>query len=516
MNGFVDLHGASITGVIETFDRVIFKGHLNGFFPDGAFGRYLWRRGVPLKDAGRFFETQRIRDHVASLAAAAGRPVEYLAGASTHRSGSSKEARAREIAERDGVTEGLVCVLSVVEPCRSFAVAPNRQTRRLEVVRRPRKCLHYYLYRIDPEVGWMHVRLQTWAPYEIQVYVNGREWLARQLDAAGIGYRRSDNKITAVDDLAAVAALGERFAHTDWPPFLERQAALVNPLLPAITHAGFPGYWWVIDQCEYASDVLFTDRAALETIRGDLVTAAVTALGATGVMPFLGRKPHPAFAGEVTIDSMKRAQGCRVRFRLKANAVKFYDHANVFRVDINNPREFKVLRLPEDGTDQEPRWCPMTKGVATFWRYAEVAANGRLLNTLARVPLTGEATVELDALCRPGTATGTRVAAFNPIHPDTANLFAAVLSGDFTITGLRNRDLQGKLYPAAAKDAAETKRRTHRTSRLIAKLRGHGLITRVKNSRLYRLTARGLKAMWPAVRFRRVDFPSAFREAQAA
>ena len=139
----------------------------------------------------------------------------------------------------------------------------------------------------------------------------------------------------------------------------------------------------------------------------------------------------------------------------------------------------------------------MTKGVANFWRYAEVAhaANGRLLNTLARVPLTGEATPELDALCRPGTATGTRVAAFNPIHPDTANLFAAVLSGDFTITGFRNRDLQGKLYPAAAKDAAETKRRTHRTSRLIAKLRGHGLITKVKNSRLYRLTARGLKAM---------------------
>src|SRR5918994_5490790 len=172
MNGFVDLHGESITGVIETFDRMIFKGHLNGFFPDGAFGRYLSRRGILLKDAGPFFEaeTQRIRDHVVSLAAAAGRPVEYLAGASTHRSGTSKEARA--IAERDGVTEGLVCVLSVVEPCRSFGVTPNRQTRRLEV--RRRKCLHSYLYRIDPEFGWMHVRLQ--APYEMQVSVNGREW----------------------------------------------------------------------------------------------------------------------------------------------------------------------------------------------------------------------------------------------------------------------------------------------------------------------------------------------------
>src|SRR4029453_12440919 len=153
MNGFVDLHGESITGEINTFDRVIFKGHLNGFFPDGAFGRYLSRRGVLLKDAGGFFEAeaQGVRGHVVCLAAATGRPVEYLMGSSTHRSGKSKEARAREIAERDGVTEGLVCVLSVVEPCRSFVVTPNQQTRRLEVVRRRRKCLHYYLYRIDPE-----------------------------------------------------------------------------------------------------------------------------------------------------------------------------------------------------------------------------------------------------------------------------------------------------------------------------------------------------------------------------
>src|SRR3954452_13171581 len=135
MDGFVALHGGAIIGVVNTFDRVIFKGHLNGFFPDGAFGRYLSRRSVLLKDAGRFFEaeTRRIRDHVVSLAAAAGRPVEYLTGSSTHRSGTSKEARAREIAERDGVTEGLVCVLSVVEPCRSLAGAPHPHTPHLAV-----------------------------------------------------------------------------------------------------------------------------------------------------------------------------------------------------------------------------------------------------------------------------------------------------------------------------------------------------------------------------------------------
>ena len=139
--------------------------------------------------------------------------------------------------------------------------------------------------------------------YEMQIYVNGREWLARQMDQAGIGYRRSDNKITAVDDFGAITALGERFAHTAWPwsgrqPWSIRCCPTSNA--PASPATG-------IDQCEYASDVLFTDRAALETIQGDLV--AVTALGATDVLHFLGRKPHPAFAGEVTIDSKKRLPG---------------------------------------------------------------------------------------------------------------------------------------------------------------------------------------------------------------
>jgi hypothetical protein len=518
MNHFLKRHHASIANVITSFDRVIFKGHLNGFFPRGAFGRYLWRRGVLLKDAGKFFEaeTKLLRTHIEAVAAKAGRPVEYLAGASTHRMGCSKEALARQIAERDGVTSGLVCVFSVLEPCTSFAVVSNRKTHRLEVVRRRRKCLHFSLYLIDPEFGWMHVRIQSWAPYSIQVYINGREWLARQMDQAGIGYQRSDNKIIA----EAVKTLCDKLAHTAWPAFLDACAAMVNPLLPSIKTAGFSGYWWVIDQCEYATDILFRDRSSLEVIKDDLVTASLTVLGATDVMHFLGRKPHHSFTGEVTIDSKKRPQGCRVRFRLKANGIKFYDHANVLRIEttINNPREFKVLRSADE-TGGSPRWCPMTKGVANFWRYAEVAhaANGRLLEALSRVPLTGEAVAELDNLCQPAaSAAGARVAAFNPVALATVALFAAVLSGDFSINGFRNRDLQGKLYPAAATDAAEATRRTHRTSRLIAKLRGHGLISKVKNARLYRITARGYKAMGAAVRFRKADFPNHFRDLQLA
>src|SRR5215203_3079624 len=143
MATFGDLHRDAIAGTIGTFDRLIFKDHLNALFPRGAFKRYLDRRDILLKDAGAFFEaeTARLKAYAKAFANDSGRPFVYLNAAHTHATGTSRESLARRIAEDDGVTEGLVCAFSTLEPCRSFTVAGNRETKRLEVVRRPRQCL---------------------------------------------------------------------------------------------------------------------------------------------------------------------------------------------------------------------------------------------------------------------------------------------------------------------------------------------------------------------------------------
>src|SRR3954465_15574316 len=161
-------------------------------------------------------------------------------------------------------------------------------------------------------------------------------------------------------------------------------------------------------------------------------------------------------------------------------------------------------------------WRPMGKSVEPFWRYAQVAegANRRLIDALANAPLTGEATQELDQLCR--SRDRTRVARFNPVDAHTVLLFIAVLSGEFAITGLGKRDLQAKLFDTAPPDDRGATRPTQPTPRLIAKLRGHRLITKIGKSRLYRVTARGIKAMWPAIRFRKNDFPIDFRRLASA
>ena len=260
---FEEIHREQVIGSLTMFDRLIFKGHLNRLYAPGAVRVLLWSQGVPITQFASYVKeaTDALVAHAEAIAAEAGRPSIYLARPTTRDHGRSKEDIAREIAARDGITEGLVCVLRGVEPCTSFTLRKCGDY--IEVVPAPRKCLRFYFYLIDPEFGFMHVRLQAWLPFEIQVYVNGREWLARQLDQAGVGYCRYDNALLRIDNLDKACELCDRFAHRAWPRLLNAFARWANPHLATIEAADMGGYYWVLDQAEVATDVMFRDRPTL-------------------------------------------------------------------------------------------------------------------------------------------------------------------------------------------------------------------------------------------------------------
>jgi hypothetical protein len=519
MESFLKIHADAIVGALSTFDRLVFKGHLNGLYPRGTFSMFLSRQGVLLKDFKPYVTrvSEQLKSHAKALADEAARPFIYLESATTSKQGESKEDRARAIAKQDGIEEGLVCVFSVLEPCRSFTVQGNHQAHRLEVRHKSTKCLHFYFYYLDAEFGLMHVRLQSWFPFGIQVWVNGREWLARQLDREGIGYHRYENTFLQIDDLASAQRLAERLARRKWPRVLDNLAARVNPMLDVVRRAGFGGYYWISDQAEYATDVMFRDRASLDAILPDLLSHSISELGAEDVLRFLGRKLNGNFKGEVSTHLKRRPAGRRVKHWMKRNSLKLYDKWSVLRIEttINNPREFKVLRVRMTRGRRSRRWLPMGKGVANLWRYAQVSlqSNSRYLEALAYVKPKGEAVRELDRLCRPRVVRGTRYARFNPIAAEDCALFRAVLAGEHAIRGFRNGDLQKLLYPTPPRSTAEYRRRSGKTSRLIAKLRGHGLIHKVHKTRIYRPTSRGLRLMTAATDYRNTRFPESFMTA---
>jgi hypothetical protein len=333
--------------------------------------------------------------------------------------------------------------------------------------------------------------------------------LARRLDEQGLSYARYDNALLQLQDPAAAQALCERFAHREWARVLDAFARKVNPQLALLETSGFGGYYWTIFQAEIATDVLFKDRASLLRVQPDLLQAALLGFSAEDVLRFLGRKLHGNFQGEVSTDLKKRPEGWRIKHRMKSNAIKMYDKLSVLRIEttINKAREFKVLH----STDDARRWVPMGKGVANFWRYYQVGqqANHRYLDALAHVAVKGEAVAELDSLCQGRTKDGRHYAKFNPVSQADTTLFAAVMAGEHTINGFRNHDLCARLYDSVASSLQEAKRRCARVSRLIAKLRGHGLVAKVKDARLYRVTARGYRLMSAALAFRLAGFPQA-------
>lgn len=515
MEQFLSVHHDALDGTLSMDDRIIFKGHLTRLFMGNSFERFLTKQGVLLKDFSAYVAqtTDELKADVKGVAAQAGRPYIYLDHAMTKATGQSKEELARSIAARDAITEGLICVLATVETCRSFGVRKNAATHKLEAGPERRKCLHFYFYYFDAEFGFMHIRLQSWFPFTIQVYLNGREWLGRQLDQQGIAYERYENSFLHIADLSTAQALSEHFAHRDWPRVLDAFARRVNAKLAVVEQAGFGTYYWVIDQCEIATDVMFHDRASLLRVLPDLRTGAMLAFSCEDVLRFLGRKLHGNFQAEVISDLKKRPEGWRVKHFMAGNSLKMYDKFSVLRVEttLNNSREFKVLKE----TGDQWRWMPMGKGVANMWRYYQVAlqANHRYLNALASVALKGEAVDELDDLCRSQTKDGKRYAKFNPVAAADCQLFAVVMAGEHLLNGFRNHDLATCLGTTANGSPPKAKAACARVSRLIAKLRGHRLVAKVPGSRLYRVTPRGSRLMSAALAFRRENFGTALNAA---
>lgn len=120
-----------------------------------------------------------------ALARKHGRPFEYL-GAKLR-----KEDAARKVVKRDGITDGLVCRISIVEPCRRLSL--RFTTGQPYVQSAKRNCLHLHYCFMDRDLGLVHVRVQTWLPLQIQVYLNGHEWLARRLTDRNIEHTKIDN-----------------------------------------------------------------------------------------------------------------------------------------------------------------------------------------------------------------------------------------------------------------------------------------------------------------------------------
>jgi hypothetical protein len=498
---FIHRFGSNILGVVHGFDRIRFRGTRRFLANVAGMMHFLWHRQVLLKDFKGFAGTitAEVRQAAEAVAVQQGRPVEYL-----HNSVMDKEAWARQVAARDGIQHGLIGVLKAVECCWSYEVGPNRAKHKLELRGKPSRCLHYYHYFLDPEVGLTYVRLQTWFPFTVHVGMNGREWLARQMDAIGLGYRRRDNCYTWIEDWARAQQLLDEQLRTDWPGLLNRLLEQANPALGIVDAHPTP-YYWSMDEGEWASDVAFASAATLAQLAPRLFRHAWLNFDSGDVMRFLANKavteqgPHGNFAGAVVSDLKRRTEGTRIKHRLNGNWIKMYDkQGSVLRVEtvINQTRDMKVYRAKEGDEGGAKSWLPLRKGVADIQRRAAIsqAANERYVEALASVDEQRSLAELAETVCEPVTWQGQRTRGLNPLAKADARLLEAVNRGEFAINGFRNRDLRNLLFPSP-KDQTQARQQSAAITRKLRLLRAHGLIHKVPKTHRYQISPCGTEVI---------------------
>ena len=502
MNDFIHKYQDQLSGTLSGFDRLVFRGTLWKNALSGMSG-YLWAHHLGAKDFAAHAEEISKRMKEASLLTAleTHRPIRYLNSGK-----ENKQQIAAEIAAQDGITEGPICVLSAVELCRSYTIRRNPRTQRPELSIAPRKCLFLYHYWMHPVFGFMSVRLQTWFPFSIHLYLNGREWLARQMDRAGIRYRRHDNCFTWIENVERAQALLNEQLKTNWVKRFDPIARQVHPLLFSELCTNYPmKYFWTCQDSEWALDLMFRDPNCLRRLVPRLLRLGVIALSSPDVLRFMGKKvtrQGNAAAGlklPLSSDLKVRSHGARVKHRLGPNSIKLYDKAYdrlgaVLRAEmtISTARYFQVYRR----TDKRPSalaWRPMRQSTADMHHRAEVSqsALNRYCCTLAAVDdshTLQELTAQVERrVCWKGQT----VRALHPFHPQDHALLQAIHRGEFQINGFRNKDLQALFYSTPPKTHAERHRRSAAISRRLRMLRAHGLIRKRPHSYRYDVSAYG-------------------------
>ena len=243
MNKFIEKHSDKIAGVLTCPDRIIFKGYLP-LYNGEAMERFCYLQNILFKEMKPFFlkQSEIIKKHAISMAEKYNRPYEYLNGGKLR-----KEEKALEIAKKGGITDGLICIFSRLEPSRTFKLRYGKKRPRIES--HFGKCLCLYYYFMDKEFGLIHVRISTWFPVDIQVYINGHNWLAKQMDKRSMSYVQSDNAFLEVGDWKKSQSRANNFRKRNIQGFLDRYAKKVNPLLRHLLRP--MSYYWVTAQAEF-------------------------------------------------------------------------------------------------------------------------------------------------------------------------------------------------------------------------------------------------------------------------
>ena len=492
MQPLTERYASQIAGVLSCFDRLVITGTLPGVcFPEGM-AKHLGVHGIRLFDYPRFAEPLReeIRTNAAALAREHGLEIEFIRSVSAFR----KEDRIKAVLAARGMQPGLVHIFSAMEPCAAFMPWHDKASGRTTLRYKDGKCLHYYFYFLDEEFGLCYLRVPTWAPFRLQFYCNGHNWLAGRLAQTGLAFEQLDNTFRSIADWTQAQELSDAFSIERLHRLLDTVAARYCP----VTAQFGTTYHWSIMQVEYATDLVFYRQDDLRPLYDSLVRTAIHAVKPADVATFLGHKLTGNFQDELGNDFHTRIEGTRIKHHMGPVSIKLYDkQALVLRIEttVNDVAFFSHHRTVEhrDGT-REIKLAPMQKTIYSLapLRTLLLAANRRYLAFLSDLTDPTAGVRQVTRLAEPVRQDERTYRGFNLFSADDLALFLALMRGEWQISGFRNSTLRRVLPDRSGPHI----------SRLLKRLHTHGLIRKVGHTYKYYLTHAGQHVVLTALKLR--------------
>jgi hypothetical protein len=498
MNMIVTNFKNVVKGVLNGFDRIVFKGYLRPLMNASGVTRFCKNHGILNKDYKSWMmeQTEQIvsdATHYAKDNCGRGiMPLSY--------SDIRKEKMVHGIQEEQGIKSGLIGVFSAIEACSSFKAQYCAQTGYPRLQKVWTKCKHLYFYFDHPQYGFMNIRLQTWFPYHVQICLNGREWLRRGLEDAGVDFVSRRNKFFHIDGYDMAQRLLDQQLDTRWEDML---AGFTGEVFPARTTiiGSYPSYYWTLWQSEWATDIIFASPKNIAPLMDSLLRHAFMTGTSERVLRYMDRPlkqdgtPRLDNHDEVLSNLHEYGDGARVRHWVNGNSVKCYNELNDLRVEttMNQPSMFRVYRHAQEQHRDEPkRLLPLRKGVADIVLRTQVSqeVNNRFMDNLATAQCHTPVRDVLDKVVKPFKKDGRRIRGLEPTGKDLA-LLQAISDPAFCVGGLDNRVLREKLTGKPGYDNRTTKQLSAKISRQLRLLRNHGLLRKLPRQKKYVLTQKG-------------------------
>ncbi len=489
-----------LDGVLMCYDRLILTGSLYPFCYAQGMSGYLRSQHIRIFDYPEFAQNLReeIRSNAEQLAQKQGIEIEFV-----RKKNFRKEDRIQAILKERGQEPGLVHIFSAMEPCTSYKPWHDKKTGQTYLKFDSGKCLHYYFYFLNEQLGLCYLRVPTWCPFRLQFYCNGHHWLAAQLRQQGIAFEMVDN---AFVHLADYATANELAAHLDIEHLHARLDGFAQQYCPVVQKlkatAQLLSYRWSIMQAEFATDLVFKQRQDVQAFYPTLLETLTHAVKPDDIATFLGRKLHGNYQGECgNRFNRQRTLGTRLKHSMGPVSIKIYDKFGlILRIETttNDVSFFRQRRtVHHRNGEDEIRWAPMRKSIYSLAPLQEnlSASNQRYLAFISQINLPIGGSENLSQLTSSRTENQHSYKGFNFFADDDARLLRLLLRGEFVISGLSTHDLHNLL----------PEKSNGQISRLIKRLRVHGLIKKVAHRYRYYLTELGRQAASLALKLRELQ-----------